>query len=239
MWDQQRNRKPMLELITPGRAVASRYMEWFYANGKPFIMTPEARARVLRVSRPKRPRQQRGPRSIGASVGSRHQTGGPSISAGPGLAAEGPSTEPYTPMPPVFSHASSSQFQSPVTPPTEGFCAGAFQPYSLMITALLHSLGHFLPPPHHQWHHYQCIHRSVLISVLAMGWINIHPHVHYLPLDRVGAVMTPMTMWTMIRLRRRRTTTTTMHLFEEIPAETVVHQLVGPGDIGDIRPIYI
>ncbi|KAK8623705.1 hypothetical protein V6N13_065068 [Hibiscus sabdariffa] len=44
----------------------------------------------------------------------------------PGLAAEGPSTEPYTPMPLVFSHASSSQFQSPMAPPTEGFFAGAF-----------------------------------------------------------------------------------------------------------------
>ncbi|KAK8534765.1 hypothetical protein V6N13_096926 [Hibiscus sabdariffa] len=77
MWEQRRNRQPMLELITPGSAVASGYIEWFYANGKPFIMTPEARARVLRAPRPERPRQQRGPRSTGAST---HQTGGPSTS---------------------------------------------------------------------------------------------------------------------------------------------------------------
>ncbi|KAK8665719.1 hypothetical protein V6N13_005881 [Hibiscus sabdariffa] len=173
MWEQRRNRKSMLELITPGRAVASGYMEWFYANGKPFIMTPEARARVLRAPRPKRPRQQRGPRSIGAST---HQTGGPSTSEGLGLATEGPSTEPYTPMPPVFSHTSSSLFQSPMAPPTEGFFAGAFQPYSSMMTAPLHSPGSLFPPPH-QWHHYQCIHRIVLISVLAMGWCNIHPQI--------------------------------------------------------------
>ncbi|KAK8560500.1 hypothetical protein V6N13_082938 [Hibiscus sabdariffa] len=77
MWEQRRNRQPMMHMITPGRAVAPGYMEWFYTNGKPFIMTPEARARV----------------------------GGPSTSAVPGFAAQGPSTEPYTLMPPVFTHA--------------------------------------------------------------------------------------------------------------------------------------
>ncbi|KAK8650475.1 hypothetical protein V6N13_140113 [Hibiscus sabdariffa] len=145
MWEQRRNRQPMLELITPGRAVASGYKEWFYTNGKPFIMTPEACARVLRAPRPERPRQQRGLRSTGVST---HQTGGPSTSAGPRLATEGPSTKPYTPMPPVFSHASSSQLQSPMAPPTEGFFAGAFQPYNSMMTAPLHSPGSFFPPPH-------------------------------------------------------------------------------------------
>ncbi|KAK8652677.1 hypothetical protein V6N13_126703 [Hibiscus sabdariffa] len=35
--------QPVLQQITPGRTVASGYMEWFYANGKPFIMTHEAR----------------------------------------------------------------------------------------------------------------------------------------------------------------------------------------------------
>ncbi|KAK8583391.1 hypothetical protein V6N13_022097 [Hibiscus sabdariffa] len=66
---------------------------------------------------------------------------------GPGVAAEDPSTEPYTPMPPFFSHASSSQFHSPYTPmppPTEGFFAGAFQPYSSMMTAPYTPM----PPPH-------------------------------------------------------------------------------------------
>ncbi|KAK8631826.1 hypothetical protein V6N13_028604 [Hibiscus sabdariffa] len=100
---------------------------------------------MLQLITPERPRQQRGPRSTGAST---HQTGGPSTSAGPGLAAEAPSTEPYTPMPPVFSHASSSQFQSPMAPPTEDFFTGAFQPYSSMMTAPLYSHGHFFPPPH-------------------------------------------------------------------------------------------
>ncbi|KAK8656020.1 hypothetical protein V6N13_108581 [Hibiscus sabdariffa] len=76
------------------------------------------------------------------------ETGAPSTSAGLGSAAEGPSTEPYTPMPPVFSHASSSQFQSLMAPPIKGFFAGAFQPYSSMMTAPLHSPGHFFPPPH-------------------------------------------------------------------------------------------
>ncbi|KAK8705275.1 hypothetical protein V6N13_048880 [Hibiscus sabdariffa] len=148
MWAERRNRQLVLEHITPGRAVASVYMEWFYVNGKPFILTPEARARVLRAPRPERPRQQCGPRFTGASTGSRQQIGGPSTSTGPGLAAEGPSTEPYTPMPLVFNHASSSQFQSPMAPPTEGFFVGAFQPYSSMMTAPLHSPGHFFPPQH-------------------------------------------------------------------------------------------
>ncbi|KAK8686488.1 hypothetical protein V6N13_125513 [Hibiscus sabdariffa] len=35
-----------------------------------------------------------------------------------------------------------------MAPPTEGFFAGAFQPYSLMMTNPLHSPGHFFPPPH-------------------------------------------------------------------------------------------
>ncbi|KAK8665944.1 hypothetical protein V6N13_006099 [Hibiscus sabdariffa] len=105
-----------------------------------------------------------------SKIADRQRTGGPSTFAGPGSAAEGPSTEPYTPMPPVFSHASSLQFQSPMAPPTKGFFVGAFQPYSSMMTAPLHSPGHFFPSPH-QWHHYQCIHRKVL----AMGWCNIHP----------------------------------------------------------------
>ncbi|KAK8716731.1 hypothetical protein V6N13_044033 [Hibiscus sabdariffa] len=70
------------------------------------------------------------------------------ITPGLGLAVEGPSIEPYTPMPPVFSHASFSQFQSPMAPPTKGFFAGAFQPYSSMMTAPLHSPRHFFPPPY-------------------------------------------------------------------------------------------
>ncbi|KAK8594156.1 hypothetical protein V6N13_125965 [Hibiscus sabdariffa] len=90
---------------------------------------------------------ERGPRSTGASSGSRQQTGGPSTSRGQGLAAEDPSTEPYTPMPPVFSHASSSQFQSPMAPPMEGFFVGAFQQYSSMMTAPLHSPTSVQTPP--------------------------------------------------------------------------------------------
>ncbi|KAK8595320.1 hypothetical protein V6N13_016695 [Hibiscus sabdariffa] len=136
------------EPITPGRTVANRYMQWLYKNGKPFIMTAEARARVLRVPRPERPRQQRGSCSTGASTGSRQRTGAPPTSVGPGSTAEGPSTEPYTPMPPFFIHASSSQFQYTMTPPTEGFFAEAFQPYSAMMSAPLHSPGHFFPSPH-------------------------------------------------------------------------------------------
>ncbi|KAK8621840.1 hypothetical protein V6N13_097468 [Hibiscus sabdariffa] len=119
-WGQRRNRQPVLEMITPSRT----------------------RARVLRAPHPKRPRKQRGPCSTRASTGSRQQTGGPSTSTGQGLVAEGPSIEPYTPMPPVFSHTSFSQFQSPIAPPTEGFFVGAFQPYSSMMTALLHSPTH-------------------------------------------------------------------------------------------------
>ncbi|KAK8574222.1 hypothetical protein V6N13_097211 [Hibiscus sabdariffa] len=53
-------------------------------------------------------------------------------------------------MPQLFSHASSSQFQpqfTPMPPLTEGFFAGAFQPYSSMMAAPSHSPGHFYPPP--------------------------------------------------------------------------------------------
>ncbi|KAK8619312.1 hypothetical protein V6N13_133277 [Hibiscus sabdariffa] len=59
-----------------------------------------------------------------------------------------PFTEPYTPMPQSFSHASSSQFQYTMAPPTEGFFAGAFPPYSSMMSAPLHSPGQFFPSPY-------------------------------------------------------------------------------------------
>ncbi|KAK8624930.1 hypothetical protein V6N13_089816 [Hibiscus sabdariffa] len=126
---QRSDRQPMLQQITPGRAVLPGYMEWFNANGKPFIMTREARARVLRVPRPERPRQQRGPRPTGASTGTAQQTAGPYTSAGAGVDA---GFQPqFTPMP----------------PPTEGFFARTFQPYSSMMAAPSHSPGHFYPPP--------------------------------------------------------------------------------------------
>ncbi|KAK8658442.1 hypothetical protein V6N13_036648 [Hibiscus sabdariffa] len=63
----------------------------------------------------------------------------------------------------------------------------------------------------HQWHHYQCIHRKVLISVLTIGWCSIHPQIHYKSVARVGAVITPL-----MRTRRTRMMMTT-HLFEETP----------------------
>ncbi|KAK8583373.1 hypothetical protein V6N13_022079 [Hibiscus sabdariffa] len=124
MWAQRSDRQPMLQQITAGRAVLLGYIEWFNANGKPFIMTREARARVLRVPRLERPRQQRGPRPTGASTAIAEQTVGPYTSAGAGVDTGGPSVEPYTPMPQLFCHASSSQFQpqfTPMPPPTECF----------------------------------------------------------------------------------------------------------------------
>ncbi|KAK8682700.1 hypothetical protein V6N13_055079 [Hibiscus sabdariffa] len=155
MWAQRINRQPLREPVTSGRTVATGYMHWFYENGKPFIRTTEARARVLQRPRPEQPRQQRGPRSTGASTAGRQQTGAPSPSAKPGSttyrstgASTGPSTEPYTPMPPIFSHTSSSQFQYTMAPPTEGFFARAFQPYNSMMSAPLHSPRQFLPSPH-------------------------------------------------------------------------------------------
>ncbi|KAK8713083.1 hypothetical protein V6N13_148309 [Hibiscus sabdariffa] len=48
----------------------------------------------------------------------------------------------------MISHASFSQLQSPMAPPTEGFFVRVFQPYSSMMTAPLYSPGHFFPPPH-------------------------------------------------------------------------------------------
>ncbi|KAK8680862.1 hypothetical protein V6N13_109800 [Hibiscus sabdariffa] len=81
-------------------------------------------------------------------VANGQRTGAPSSSAGPGLALEGPTTEPYTSMPLVFSHASSSQFQYTMAPPTEGYFAGAFQSYSSMMSVPLHSPGQFFPSLH-------------------------------------------------------------------------------------------
>ncbi|KAK8673388.1 hypothetical protein V6N13_111727 [Hibiscus sabdariffa] len=152
MWAQRSDRQPMLQQITAGRAILPGYIEWFNANGKPFIMTREARtrARVLRVPRPERPRQQRGPCPTDASTATAEQTAGPYTSAGAGVDTGGPSAEPYTLMPQLFSHASSSQFQpqfNPMPPPTKGFFARAFQPYSSMMATPSHSPGHLYHPP--------------------------------------------------------------------------------------------
>ncbi|KAK8713094.1 hypothetical protein V6N13_148320 [Hibiscus sabdariffa] len=130
----------MLQPITPAMSVLPGYMEWFYENGKPFIMNREARARVLRVPRPERPRQERGPRPTGASTATAEQSGGAYTSAG----AAGPSAEPYTPMPTQFPFQ--PQF-TPMPPPTEGFFTGAFQPYSSMMVGPSHSPVPFYPPP--------------------------------------------------------------------------------------------
>ncbi|KAK8712331.1 hypothetical protein V6N13_147571 [Hibiscus sabdariffa] len=128
----------MLQPITPVMSILPGYMEWFYENGKPFIMTREARARVLRVPRPDRPRQERGPRPTGASTGPAEQLGGAYTPVG----GASPSAEPYTPMPtqlmPQFTH---------MPPLTEGFFTGAFQPYSSMMVAPSHSPVPFYPPP--------------------------------------------------------------------------------------------
>ncbi|KAK8603736.1 hypothetical protein V6N13_096208 [Hibiscus sabdariffa] len=130
-------------------------------------MTPEARARVLRAPRPERPRQQRGSRSTGAST---HQTGGPSTSAVPGFAAQGPSTEPYTP--------------SPMAPPTEGFFIRAFQPYSSMMTALhqLHTSVAPLSvyPPHRPdfGYSYGMVQHTPPCSLFATGPIGSGHDVH-------------------------------------------------------------
>ncbi|KAK8558183.1 hypothetical protein V6N13_073856 [Hibiscus sabdariffa] len=105
---------------------------------------------MLQQITPERPRQQRGRHPTSASSGTVEQTGGPYTSVGAGVHVEGPSAEPYTPMLPFFSHASSSQFQvpfTPMSPPTEGFFVGAFQPYSSMTVAPSHSSGYFYPPP--------------------------------------------------------------------------------------------
>ncbi|KAK8578344.1 hypothetical protein V6N13_116192 [Hibiscus sabdariffa] len=130
----------MLQPITPTMSVLPGYMERFYVNGKPFIMTREARARVLRVPRPERPRQERGPRPTGASTATAEQPGGAYTSVG----ASGPSAEPYTPMPTQFPLQ--PQF-TPMPPPTEGFFTGAFQPCSSMMVGPSHSAVPFYPPP--------------------------------------------------------------------------------------------
>ncbi|KAK8672798.1 hypothetical protein V6N13_111159 [Hibiscus sabdariffa] len=189
-------------------------MECFYANGKPFIISREARARVLRVPRLERPRQQRGPRPTGTSTGSTHQTGGPSTAAGPGVAVEGSSAEPYTPMSPFFSHASSSQFHSPYTPmppPTEGFFTGAFQPYSSMMTAP------YTPMPPHQMH--------TLVAPLSV-YSPQHPDfgssygmVHHTPTGSLFATG-PSGSGHHADDESEEDDDEAMHLFEEIPQES-------------------
>ncbi|KAK8613955.1 hypothetical protein V6N13_122336 [Hibiscus sabdariffa] len=108
------------------RTVANGSMQWFYENGKPFILGEEERTRAIPGPRPNLPRQQHGSRSTNASTGSRKRTRAPSASGRPIPTSEGPSTEPYTPIPPVFSYSSGSQIHFTMAPPTKGFFAGAF-----------------------------------------------------------------------------------------------------------------
>ncbi|KAK8553090.1 hypothetical protein V6N13_141692 [Hibiscus sabdariffa] len=51
-------------------------------------------------------------------------------------------------MTPIFSHSSTSQFHHIMAPPTESFFVGAFKLYTSMMSAPLHSPGHFSPSPH-------------------------------------------------------------------------------------------
>ncbi|KAK8685718.1 hypothetical protein V6N13_124755 [Hibiscus sabdariffa] len=60
--------------MRPGGTVSNEYLQWFYENGKPFILGQEERARVIPRPRPERPRQQRGGRSTSASTSSRKRT---------------------------------------------------------------------------------------------------------------------------------------------------------------------
>ncbi|KAK8632676.1 hypothetical protein V6N13_073062 [Hibiscus sabdariffa] len=46
MWGQHRYRQPLHEPVMRGRTVAKGYMQWFYENGKPFILSEEERART-------------------------------------------------------------------------------------------------------------------------------------------------------------------------------------------------
>ncbi|KAK8621751.1 hypothetical protein V6N13_081184 [Hibiscus sabdariffa] len=148
MWGQRRYRQPLREPVMPGRTVANGYMQWFYKNGKPFILSAEERTRVIPGPRPEQPRQQRDPRSIGASTGSKQMTRALSTSVGPVPTLEGPSTEPYTSMPPVFSNSSGSQFHFTMAPPMEGFFVGAFQPYISMMSAPSHAPRKLFPSPY-------------------------------------------------------------------------------------------
>ncbi|KAK8715531.1 hypothetical protein V6N13_042865 [Hibiscus sabdariffa] len=107
--------------MRPGRTIANGYMQWFYENGKPFILGEEERTRVIPRPRPERPRQQCGSRSISASTRSRQRTQAPytfGVSVPP---SGGPFTKPYTPIPSIFSHLSGSQFHFTMAPPTKGF----------------------------------------------------------------------------------------------------------------------
>ncbi|KAK8676452.1 hypothetical protein V6N13_142026 [Hibiscus sabdariffa] len=92
MWGQRGYRQSLREPMTPDRTVANGYMQWFYENEKPFILSEEERARVIQGPHLEKPRQQRGPRSIDASTGSRQRTRASSTSVGPVPASEGPSS---------------------------------------------------------------------------------------------------------------------------------------------------
>ncbi|KAK8613182.1 hypothetical protein V6N13_100952 [Hibiscus sabdariffa] len=108
-------------------------MQWFLENWKPFILSSKERARVIPAPRPERPREQRSNRSTSASTGSRRSTSAASSSGTTAPQSEGPSTEPMTPIPPAFTHSSSSTFHA-MGPPSEGLLIDVFGSYTSMMS---------------------------------------------------------------------------------------------------------
>ncbi|KAK8691097.1 hypothetical protein V6N13_074617 [Hibiscus sabdariffa] len=80
-------------------------------------------------------RMLRSSHSTSASRGSRRRTSALSSSGGATPPSEGPSTEPVTPIPPIFQHSSSSTFhEASMGPPSEGFFTNVFGPYTSMMS---------------------------------------------------------------------------------------------------------
>ncbi|KAK8656784.1 hypothetical protein V6N13_098721 [Hibiscus sabdariffa] len=73
-WAQRRYLRPLHEPIRPDRTIGNGYIQWFFGNGKTFILSQEEHTRVMPTPRPERPRQQRSSRSTSASRGSRRIT---------------------------------------------------------------------------------------------------------------------------------------------------------------------
>ncbi|KAK8697481.1 hypothetical protein V6N13_113627 [Hibiscus sabdariffa] len=132
-------------------------------------------------------------------------------------------------MPPFFSHASYSQFHSPYTPmppSTEGFFAGAFQPYSSMMTA-----PYTPTPPPHQMH--------TSVAPLSV-YLPQHPDfgssygmVHHTPPGSLFATG-PSGSDHHADDESEEDDDEADALVRRNPPGIVVHQIVGPGDIGDI-----
>ncbi|XP_038998440.1 serine/threonine-protein phosphatase 7 long form homolog [Hibiscus syriacus] len=100
MWEDRHQRIPPRQYIhETGYSVTDDYISWFNMNGKPFLLSEEARGGRIHQRREKRPPSQHHRPS---TRGQRANTSGSSSAAAPRPSQHPPSLPGYIPSPPIY-----------------------------------------------------------------------------------------------------------------------------------------